>query len=240
MQVITGLPSVKDCWSTCKTLDAVGTAKESMPCGAFSDMQRCMHFADDWEEKEGDVWNNYFTDVKIELQTEVEHHHCRFAIIEDAFNKQWKEAMIFGWRLTMDKSRTPGWYHGPITQGPEPKPVRTSATMHTICVMEGPLATYKLHARTFRGKTDGDLQSHHINTIRMQKWVNLMLVLLNDFKGKGHCVTMDSAYMGDIMAQIGRDEWKLNMVGMLQSNQMGTNVKDVVEKMKPGAYKLCF
>jgi hypothetical protein len=67
-----------------------------------------------------------------------------------------------------------------------------------------------------------------------------MSVLLNDFKGKGHCITMDSAYMGDIMAQIGRDKWKLNMVGTSQSNQTGANMKDIVEKMKPGTYESCF
>ncbi len=67
-----------------------------------------------------------------------------------------------------------------------------------------------------------------------------MSVLLDDFKGKGHFVTMDSAYMGDIMAQIGHDEWKLNMVGTSQSIQTGVNVKDVIEKMKLGTYKLCF
>jgi hypothetical protein len=137
--------------------------------------------------------------VKVESPGEVAHHHQKFAIIEDAFNKQWKEAMIFGWWLMMDKSQTPGWYHGPITQGPEPKPVHTGATMHTICVTDGPLATCKLHARTFGGMADGDLQSCHINTITTQKWVNLMSVLLDSFKGKGHCITMDSAYMGDIM-----------------------------------------
>ena len=65
---------------------------------------------------------DYFTDAKIELPSEVA------AIIEDAFNAQWKAAVIFGWRLTMDESRTPGWYHGPITQGPESKPVCTGAT----------------------------------------------------------------------------------------------------------------
>jgi hypothetical protein len=118
----------------------------------------------------------------------------------------------------MDESRTPGWNHGPITQGPEPKPAHTGATMHTVCMTDGLLATYKLHARTFGGKTDEDLQSRHVNVVTTQKWVNLMLVLLDDFRGKGHCVTMDSAYMGDIMVQIGHEEWKMNMVGTAQSN----------------------
>ena len=137
----------------------------------------------------------------------------------------------------MDESQTPGWYHGPITQGPEPKSVRTGVTMQTICATDGPLASYKLHAGS---KTDRDLQSCHINTITMQKWVNLMSVLLDYFKGKGCCVTMDYAYMGDIMVQICRNKWKLNMVGMSQSNRTGANVKDVVDKMKPGTYKLSF
>lgn len=32
-----------------------------------------------------------------------------------------------------------------------------------------------------------------------------MSLMLDDFKGAGHCSTMDSAYMGGIMAMIGRD-----------------------------------
>jgi hypothetical protein len=67
-----------------------------------------------------------------------------------------------------------------------------------------------------------------------------MSLLLDDFKGKGHYVTMYSAYMGDIMAQIGREEWKMNMVRTAQSNQTGENVKDVMNKMKVGTYEACF
>jgi hypothetical protein len=33
-----------------------------------------------------------------------------------------------------------------MTIGPEPKPIRTGATLHTICVTDGPLSTYKLFA----------------------------------------------------------------------------------------------
>ena len=154
-----------------------------------------MHFADDWEEEDKEDWDDYFGDVKIELPTDVAHHRRKFAIVEDAFNARWKAAVIFGRWLMMDESRTPGWYNGPITQGPEPKPIRTGATMHTVCVTDGPLATYKLHAWKFGGKTDEDLQSRHINVATTQKWVNLMSLLLDDFKGKGHCVTMDSAYI---------------------------------------------
>ena len=82
--------------------------------------------------------------------------------------------------------------------------------------------------------------SCHFNVATTQKWVNPMSLLLDDFKGKGHYVTMYSAYMGDIMAQIGREEWKMNMVRTAQSNQTGENVKDVMNKMKVGTYEACF
>jgi hypothetical protein len=130
-------------------------------------MQQCMHFAVDWEEEDKEVWDDYFGDVKVESPPDVAHHRRKFAIVENAFNGKLKVVVIFGRRLTMDESHTPGWYNGPITQGPEPKPIRTGATMHTVCVTDGLLATYKLHAQTFGGKTDEDLQSRHINVATM-------------------------------------------------------------------------
>jgi hypothetical protein len=124
--------------------------------------------SDNWEEEE-EVWDKYFTDVKVESLLGVAHHRHKFGIIEDAFNARWKVAVIFGWQLMMVECRTPGWYHGPITQGPEPKPVCTGATTHTVCVMDSSLATYKLHARTFGVNTDKNLQSRCINVTMIQK-----------------------------------------------------------------------
>jgi hypothetical protein len=194
VRAIRGLPLVNDCWSTRKVLDVIGTAKESMPHGAFLDMQRCMYFVDDWDEEDGDVWEDNYVNPKVDSPINMTHHCQKFGIVEDAFNAQWKAAVIFGRRLSMDKSHTPSWYKGPITQGLEPKPICTGSMMHTVCVTDGPLATYKLHAWTFVGKMDEDLQHGHVNVVTMQKWVNLMSIILDDFfKGKGHCVMMDSA-----------------------------------------------
>ena len=67
-----------------------------------------------------------------------------------------------------------------------------------------------------------------------------MSVLLNEYKGHGHCVMIYSAYIGNIMAQIGRDEWKINMVKTAQSNRAGANVKDFVDKLKIGKYESHF
>jgi hypothetical protein len=65
--------------------------------------------------------------------------------------------------------------------------------------------------------------------------VNLLSLMLNDFKNNGHCVTMDSAYMGDMMVMIGRDVWRIIMVGTAQANRTSANI-DCTKSMKKGEY----
>jgi hypothetical protein len=50
-------------------------------------------------------------------------------------------------------------------------------------------------------------------------------------------VPMDSAYMGDIMAQVGREVWGMNMVGTVQCNRLGADMKNTTKKMKKGTYE---
>ena len=57
-----------------------------------------------------------------------------------------------------------------------------------------------------------DLDFIHNNVQSTRKWVKLYDIMLDRLKGEGRHVTMDSAYMGDIIAQIGRHKWKFNMV----------------------------
>ena len=71
----------------------------------------------------------------------------------------------------------------------------------------------------------------------MQKWVNLYDGMLDAFKGLGMCCTLDSAYMGDIIAQIARDEWKLNLIGTCQSNRVGADDSEEKKKMIIGSYE---
>ena len=47
---------------------------------------------------------------------------------------------------------------------------------------------------------------------------------------------MDSAYMGDTMGQIGREEWKINMVGTAQTNCTETPAAADIQKLKVGTY----
>ena len=70
-----------------------------------------------------------------------------------------------------------------------------------------------------------------------QKWVNLYNEILEDFKHQGICVTLDSVQSGDILFQIARDDWGLNMVGTLcQSNRSGGGklASEDKKKMKVG------
>jgi hypothetical protein len=43
--------------------------------------------------------------------------------------------------------------------------------------------------------------------------VSLFDFMLESFKGKGHSVVMDSAYMSDAMCLVGRYVWLFNFVG---------------------------
>ena len=108
-----------------------------------------------------------------------------------------------------------------MTIGPEPKPIRTGATLHTVCVTKGPLSTYKLFARVYGGRYDEDIDKHNKHTVTKLKMVSLYDFMLDPFKHNGHCVVMDSAYMSDAMCQVGREEWKINMVGTCQTDRCG-------------------
>jgi hypothetical protein len=108
-----------------------------------------------------------------------------------------------------------------MTIGPEPKLIQTGATLHTVCITNGPLSTYKLFARVYGGKSDQDINVHNEHTATKLKIVSLYNLMLHPFKHKGHCVVMDSAYVGDAMCQVSRAEWGMNMVGTVQSSRTG-------------------
>ena len=69
----------------------------------------------------------------------------------------------------MNESRVAGWYKSMMTCGPSPNPIRTGATLHTLCITKGSLATFKVHARVFGGANDDDLQGIHKHAPNLQK-----------------------------------------------------------------------
>ena len=229
---------IKRCWATQESLDAIGMCMESMSKNAFKDIYSCLHFNDEWDNgEEGE--DDTYTDRKTCSPDGTAHHRQKFSMFKDGFNSWWKECDEFGKLLTFNESHVAGWYHSPITQGFDPKPIRTGATIHSLAITHGDLALYKVNVQVFGRKTDGDLGKTNNNTVTIQKWVNLLSVMFNAFKYNRHCVTMDSAYMGNIMAMIGHDVWRINMVGTAQANRTGAGM-DCTKSMKKGTYNAIY
>jgi hypothetical protein len=130
-------PSIERTWLTRESLNAIGTCMECMPKNAIQEIYTCLHFDDNWED---DGWGDVYADEKKCSLEGTAHHRRKFSMFEDGFNRRWKECVIFGRWLTFDKSRVAGWYHSPITQGPDLKPIRTGATIHSLAITHGDLA----------------------------------------------------------------------------------------------------
>mmetsp|Transcript_2847 Transcript_2847/g.5763 ORF Transcript_2847/g.5763 Transcript_2847/m.5763 type:complete len:366 (+) Transcript_2847:358-1455(+) len=194
-----------------------------------------MHFSDDWDDN---GWDSFLHSTKEGPKDGTAQHQKKHGQLEDAYNKRWQSIVNFGRWVTGDKSRLAGWYHSVMKIEPEPKPIRTGMTLHSLCVTHGPLRTYKLFVRAYGGRSDEDLDTKHQNTATLQKWINLYNIMLDNFKGQGHCVTINSVYMGDIMALIGRHEWKINMVGTAQENQTGADTEEEKKAMKKNTYEI--
>jgi hypothetical protein len=145
-----GFPSIDNSWSTRDPLEANGPLKECMLCDAFRDMYRYMLFNDDFDEESPDEWSDVYFDKKHSSPATARHRK-KIIDVEDAICQRWKEYVNFGMWVTFDESRVAGWYNSAMTIGPELKPIRTGATIHSLCVSKGDLAGYKLHARTYGG-----------------------------------------------------------------------------------------
>ena len=99
------------------------------------------------------------------------------------------------------------------------------------------LASYKIYARCYGGKPDNNLSNVcRVNILTDQKWINLYEMMLKPFNSNGHCVIYDSAYVGDIIAQVAYNEWRINSVGTIQSNQTGVDIKVTCNGMAKRTY----
>jgi hypothetical protein len=149
--------SIKQIFSTREMLDAVPSIQASMTKGALEDLTACLHYSDDWDPEHNGVWDDIYDDAKVVAPPLTASHPLKHGRLEDGYNKRWQAIVNFGKWITTDESRVADWYHSVVTIGPEPKPIRTSATLHTVCVTNGPLHTYKLFARTYGGKGNEDI-----------------------------------------------------------------------------------
>ena len=97
-----------------------------------------------------------------------------------------------------DKSQVAGWYPGGLTKEPEPKPIRTGVTLHSMCVIKG----YMLHVRTYGGKNDKDIKKNSWGSLSIYKYL-----------------TLDSVYTGELLAQVVDKAWKMNVIVTTQWNR---------------------
>ena len=123
-----------------------------MPRDCLQDLYQLLHFVDDWELDEDMEWDDIYDHPKEEVKEGTASHRTKHGVFEDAYVKRWQQCVKFGKWMTADESRAAGWYHSVCTVGPEPKPIRTGCTLHTLCVTHGDLASYKLYARCYGGK----------------------------------------------------------------------------------------
>ena len=149
-----GNPPIQRTWSTHESLDSIGTCMECMSKNAFQDIYTCLHFDDDWDGD--DEWDDVYADSKKCSPEGTAKHRQKFSMLEDGFNRRWKECTTFRRWPTFDESHVAGWYHSPITQGPDPKPIRTGATIHSLAITHGDLASYKVHVHA-RARSEAHL-----------------------------------------------------------------------------------
>jgi hypothetical protein len=212
-KMLMGNRSIERIFCSREFFNAVPPIQAAMPKNALEDLTVCLHCKDHWDD--------IYDDPQVQADASMASHRVKHGILEDGYNRRWQAIVNPRKWITTDESRVTGWYHSAMTVGPEPKPIRTGATLHTVCITHGPLSTYKLFARGYGGRSDQDINKHSKNTVTKLKMVSLYDFMLESFKHKGHCVVMDSAYMGDAICQVGREVWGINMVGTCQTDRTG-------------------
>ena len=88
------------------------------------------------------MYSEYFDDSKVGVCNPTAMHQAKFGIVKDGFNKWWQEIVNLKKWMTADESCVARWYKSMMTCGPEPKPIRTGVTVHTLCATKGPLKMY--------------------------------------------------------------------------------------------------
>ena len=89
VRMLSGFPSINDCWSTGDSLRAVLVMKESVPLSAFQDMFRCLHFVGDWDDDDDVEWETIYIDPKHKGDPKKVSYRKKHGDMEDAFVERW-------------------------------------------------------------------------------------------------------------------------------------------------------
>ena len=161
--ILQGDTSVKCIYSTWSWFNHNAPAVDSMPRDCLKDLTRLLHFFDDQKLDDNNFeWDKVFDFPKHDHDHDdyAATHRVKFGLIEDAYMKQQQECVKIGKQVTADESCLAGWYHSPCTIGPDPKPIRTGATLHSLavtCNMWEDTVLYYAQTYAYSGKHDGDL-----------------------------------------------------------------------------------
>jgi len=129
-----GNRSIEQMISTREIFDAVPSVQVSMTKNALEDLTGCLHYSDDWDVLGDEDWEDTYCDHKVEADVSTAAHRLKRGLLEDAYNNRWQAVVDFGKWITADESQVAGWYHSAMTIGHEPKPIRTGATLHMLCI----------------------------------------------------------------------------------------------------------
>ena len=136
--ILQGDASIKDMYSTRSWFKHNAPAVDSMPRDCLQDLTWLLHFVDDWEIEEDENWDDTFyyphydNHEDDDVTDDTAPHRVKFGIIETEYVKRWQQCVKFGWWITANESRLAGWYHSGMTIGPDDKPIRTGATLHSL------------------------------------------------------------------------------------------------------------
>jgi hypothetical protein len=178
-KMLVGNRSAEQIFCTGGIFNVVPSIQASMTKNALEDLNTCLHYSDDWDLMGDSDWDDTYDDPQVAADPSTATHRLKHVILEDGYNKRWQAILNPGRWTTTDDSQVAGWYHSVMTIGPEPKPIRTGATLHTVCITNGSLSTYKLFARVYGGKGNQDINVHHEHTETKLKMVSLYSLMLH-------------------------------------------------------------
>jgi hypothetical protein len=86
-KMLTGGRSIEQIFSTREIFDAVPSIQASMTKSALQDLTSCLHYSDDWDPKNDEVWDDIYEDPKVESEEGTASHRLKHGRLEDGYNK---------------------------------------------------------------------------------------------------------------------------------------------------------
>jgi hypothetical protein len=83
---------------------------------------------------------------------------------------------------------------------------------------KGPFVTYTLHKCVFGRKSDKDLKKITPTVGIQQVFSNLLNIFSRLFMRRGYTATLDSAHMGELLAQVVTKAWEIIVIRTMQVN----------------------